>query len=69
MSNDTITRILMSAMGMAMFAIVGVAAGLHTWMFALPLVWFGAVGVASPEIERAWARSRLPGSDNCRRSR
>jgi hypothetical protein len=69
MSRETVTRILMSAMAMIMCTIACVSVGVAAWVFALLLVWMGAIGLLSPEIERAWAKSSLPGSDNYRSNR
>jgi hypothetical protein len=69
MSNETVTRILMAAMGMLLVTMAAVSVGMAAWLFALMMAWSGGIGLASPEIERAWAKSSLPGSDNYRGKR
>jgi hypothetical protein len=72
-SHDTRTRILMSLIGMLLIAFSAIPAvqvrSLPVWAFAFRLAFAAALGLLSPEIERAWAKSKLWGSDDYWRNR
>jgi hypothetical protein len=67
MSHDTKVRILMASMAMCMAALT--APLLPAWLFAVFLGVCGTVGLLSPEIEKAWAKSHFWGSDHYWRGR
>ena len=73
MSADTLQRILVSAIAMCLDVVTGVPAvrsgSLHLWVFGLLLAFAAAVGLLSPEIERAWTRIRLWDGDRRRRTK
>ncbi len=66
-AHDTRTRILMASIGMGLCALACIptlqSRSLPAWMFGLLLGWMAIVGLLAPEIERAWARSQIWGSD------
>jgi hypothetical protein len=73
MSHNTRVRILVSLIGGGIVALIGVPAvrsgAAPAWAFGLALGWAAVIGLASPEIERTWARSRFWGSDHYWRNR
>jgi hypothetical protein len=60
--------LLISAIGMGMTTLFGVPAVqsrlIPAWLYGAFLAWAALVGLLSPEIERAWAKSKLWGSDH-----
>jgi hypothetical protein len=72
-SHGTRVRILVSLLAGGIIALIGVPAvqsgAAPGWVLGLALGWAAVIGLASPEIERAWARSRFWGSDHYWRNR